>query len=252
MGWLGVVKPDLKPLSSVTEQELDRCVDTGDQHFRGQPGHFREDKAGVADEVVAVFLPVQGEVDAWCLDPVILEQQLYRAVKIFAGHCSVAEGAVGVDIEPLSGAQSDGAIRGVTGCQLSHPFEGLVVDQVIAAEVAHAILSNPDCMAGATPVMKDLWRWHAVEETEHKAVAFDIYQRCLGDERLRRIVFLFVTFHFFKYTFLNTCSMLRTEGKLWSLKTWLGGINYLWGKPGILRKCLSDFLAYMRKGFHPW
>ena len=46
--------------------------------------------------------------------------------------------------------------------------------------------------------------------------------------------------------------LLKADGKLWSLRTWLGGVNFLWGKPGVLRKCLPEFLAYFRKGFHPW
>lgn len=120
------------------------------------------------------------------------------------------------------------------------------------AVLANAILRHPEWMAGATPAMARLWRWHAIEETEHKSVAFDVYRECVGDERVRRIVFLFVTWNFFKYTFLNTCSLLKTDGKLWSLKTWLGGLNFLWGKPGVIRKCLPDFLAYLRKDFHPW
>ncbi|MDX5442055.1 MAG: metal-dependent hydrolase [Alteromonadaceae bacterium] len=118
--------------------------------------------------------------------------------------------------------------------------------------LANAILSHPEWMEGATPTMQRLWRWHAIEETEHKSVAFDVYRACVGNERLRRIVFLFVTWNFFKYTFINTCSLLKTDGKLWSLKNWLGGLNFLWGKPGVLRKCLPEFLAYFRKGFHPW
>ncbi|MAL99880.1 MAG: metal-dependent hydrolase [Alteromonadaceae bacterium] len=120
------------------------------------------------------------------------------------------------------------------------------------AVLAHGILSNPDVLTGASPVMKDLWRWHAIEETEHKAVAFDVYQRCIGDNNLRRVVFFFVTYNFFKFTFLNTCTMLKAEGKLWSLKTWLGGLNYLWGKPGVVRKCVPAFLDYLKKDFHPW
>lgn len=120
------------------------------------------------------------------------------------------------------------------------------------AVLANSILGHPEWMDGATPTMQRLWRWHAIEETEHKSVAFDVYRHCVGNERLRRIVFLFVTWHFLKYTFMNTCSLLKTDGKLWSLRTWLGGINFLWGKPGVLRKCLPDFLAYFRKGFHPW
>ncbi len=122
------------------------------------------------------------------------------------------------------------------------------------AVLANAILSHPEWMEGATPTMKRLWRWHAIEETEHKSVAFDVYRACIGNDKLRRIVFLFVTWNFFRYTFLNTCSLLKTDGKLWSLRTWLGGLNFLWGgKPGgVLRKCLPDFLAYFRRDFHPW
>ena len=120
------------------------------------------------------------------------------------------------------------------------------------AVLANAILSDPEWMQSVSPKMRELWRWHAIEETEHKAVAFDVYRQCVGNERLRKIVFLFVTYNFTKYTFLNTCSMLRHEGKLWSLRTWLDGINFLWGKPGIVRKCLPEFMAYLKTGFHPW
>jgi len=120
------------------------------------------------------------------------------------------------------------------------------------AVLANAILSCPELMSGATPAMARLWRWHAIEETEHKSVAFDVYRECVGDERLRRVVFLFVTWNFFKFTFLNTCSLLKTEGKLWSPGTWLGGVAFLWGRKGLVLGCLPEFLAYFRKDFHPW
>lgn len=58
------------------------------------------------------------------------------------------------------------------------------------AVLANAILSRPEWMEGATPAMKKLWRWHAIEETEHKSVAFDVYRACVGNDTLRRIVFL--------------------------------------------------------------
>jgi len=114
------------------------------------------------------------------------------------------------------------------------------------------ILSTPAALAGVSPEMKALWHWHAVEEVEHKAVAYDVFQQRLGNQRLRRIVYLFVTYNFMKYTTLNTLTMLRAEGKLWSLRTWLSGLNFLWGRPGLLRKSLPQFLSYMRKDFHPW
>src|SRR3546814_11214797 len=33
--------------------------------------------------------------------------------------------------------------------------------------------------------VKDLFRWHALEECEHKAVAYDVYQRCVGNAAVR-------------------------------------------------------------------
>ncbi|MDO6823767.1 metal-dependent hydrolase [Marinobacter sp. 1_MG-2023] len=159
--------------------------------------------------------------------------------------------ARGYDIDGL-----DGRFRkhmGMVGnLSPSRQLAGTCGAEHYTAVLANAILSDPEWLGGATPAMARLWRWHAIEETEHKSVAFDVYRECVGSERLRRIIFLFVTWNFFKYTFLNTCSLLKTDGKLWSLRTWMGGLNFLWGKPGILRQCLPEFLAYFRKDFHPW
>src|SRR3546814_13814923 len=33
--------------------------------------------------------------------------------------------------------------------------------------------------------VKDLFRWHALEECEHQAVAYDVYDQCVGSEVTR-------------------------------------------------------------------
>ncbi|PAV26714.1 hypothetical protein C8D92_101329 [Tamilnaduibacter salinus] len=134
----------------------------------------------------------------------------------------------------------------------SRQLAGTCAAEHYTAVLANGILKHPEWLADATPRMRELWRWHAIEETEHKSVAFDVYRQCIGNEKLRKLVFVFVTWNFFKFTFLNTCTLLRAEGKLWSLRTWLGGLNFLWGKPGVLRKSLPEFFEYFRTGFHPW
>ncbi len=48
------------------------------------------------------------------------------------------------------------------------------------AIVAHQLLTNPKATEGMHPNVKPLWLWHAVEETEHKAVCFDVYQQVGG------------------------------------------------------------------------
>ena len=41
------------------------------------------------------------------------------------------------------------------------------------AILAHQLLANPRHLEGADKDPADLWRWHAVEEIEHKGVAYD-------------------------------------------------------------------------------
>ncbi|QSP93364.1 metal-dependent hydrolase [Marinobacter salinisoli] len=166
-------------------------------------------------------------------------------------HYNEALKARGYEIDTLD-ARFQKHMQWVGSLPRDRQLAGTCAAEHYTAVLANAILRHPEWMAGASPQMQLLWRWHAIEETEHKSVAFDVYRHCVGNERLRRIVFVFVTYNFFKYTLINTCSLLKTDGKLWSLRTWLGGLNFLWGRPGVLRRCLPDFLAYFRKGFHPW
>ena len=42
------------------------------------------------------------------------------------------------------------------------------------AILAHELLADPRHLEGADRETADLWRWHAAEEIEHKAVAFDV------------------------------------------------------------------------------
>ena len=55
----------------------------------------------------------------------------------------------------------------------------------LTASFAHYLLSNPQLAEGTHPNLFRLFTWHAVEEIEHKAVAFDVYQKCVADEKLR-------------------------------------------------------------------
>ncbi len=54
------------------------------------------------------------------------------------------------------------------------------------ATLAEVLLSSPEVQAlFADDQMRDLVLWHALEEAEHKAVAFDVYQEVCGKEWLR-------------------------------------------------------------------
>ena len=66
------------------------------------------------------------------------------------------------------------------------------------ATLAELVLTNEEIrdLMGDDAV-RDLFVWHALEESEHKAVAFDVYKAVGGGERLR-----VWTMNFFRFGFV--------------------------------------------------
>jgi len=129
---------------------------------------------------------------------------------------------------------------------------GTVASEHLTAIMANDMLSKQDVLIGADSQIARLWAWHGVEETEHKAVAFDVFIAVGGTVSERRQALLMNTFFFFKDTFRNTCIMLQNDGKLWSLREWASGFKFLFIKPGVLRRVFPAWLRFFGKNFHPW
>lgn len=128
-----------------------------------------------------------------------------------------------------------------------------VVLEHITAMFAAGSMRNPRWMDGAHPVMADLWQWHAIEETEHKSVAYDVFLAVGGDRKLLRQVMRIVRLRFPYHVFLSICQMRRMEGKpLMSLSFWREGYEFLFGKSGVIREVAEDFRMFFRDDFHPW
>ena len=129
---------------------------------------------------------------------------------------------------------------------------GTTASEHLTAILADEMLTRKAPMAGADPVIASLWLWHGIEETEHKAVAFDVHVAVGGPVRERRHALILNTFFFLKDTMRNLCIMLQTDGKLWSLREWGSGFYYLFIKPGVLRRIFVPWLRFLGRGFHPW
>jgi predicted metal-dependent hydrolase len=125
------------------------------------------------------------------------------------------------------------------------------------AMLAHLLLSRPDLLAGADAEQADLWRWHAIEEIEHKAVAYDTWLHATRDWsrwrrwRLKAIMMLIVTKNFVRHRIRDTFDLLAQDG-LTGLRMKWRVFNYLAGKPGVLRQVFPAWVSYFLPGFHPW
>jgi len=127
-----------------------------------------------------------------------------------------------------------------------------VANEHLTAIMANDMLAREGTLNGANPEIAALWRWHGIEETEHKAVAFDVFLAVGGTLFERRQALILSAFFFLKDTLRNACIMLQQEGKLWSFREWASGFKFLWIYPGTLRRCFPAWLRFLKKDFHPW
>jgi len=120
------------------------------------------------------------------------------------------------------------------------------------AILANELITNPNVLKGMDETIYDLMMWHAVEEIEHKSVAFDLYMLCVGDRALLRKVQKEATAMFMrrisKYMFL-LIFWSKTMPRWRDIK---GYIKFMVGKGGLLRNLRKPYTDFFRKDFHPW
>jgi predicted metal-dependent hydrolase len=125
------------------------------------------------------------------------------------------------------------------------------------AILAHALLCGRDDLAGAPQELQQMWHWHAIEEIEHKAVAFDTFQMAarnlssFGRWWIRCVSMVLTTAMFFQFLRFGVREFLRHDG-IDNRKSWRALRRYLWIKPGLIRRAMPNYFAYFRPGFHPW
>jgi hypothetical protein len=125
------------------------------------------------------------------------------------------------------------------------------------AMMAQQFLANPKHFKNAEPETAAMWRWHAVEEIEHKGVAYDTWLHATRDWtrwkrwKVKSLMMLIITYNFLKNRWADTLALLAQDGLTgWKVKAKLGW--YLVGTPGVLRHIFPAWCAYFLPGFHPW
>jgi predicted metal-dependent hydrolase len=140
------------------------------------------------------------------------------------------------------------------------PIVGLAATMALehyTAMFAHELLKDGRHLDGADPGVADLWRWHAVEEIEHKAVAFDTWRHATRDWtrfkrwKVKAKVMLVISSHFIMDRTAGALELMRQDGAT-RLSARARLLWYLWGRPGMFRKVLPAWLSYFLPGFHPW
>ncbi|ORV98095.1 metal-dependent hydrolase [Mycobacterium kyorinense] len=119
------------------------------------------------------------------------------------------------------------------------------------ATLAERVLSSDEIQAiPADPEGWHLLNWHAMEELEHKSVAFDVYRAVGGPEWIRIGVMAVMYVFTIPVVTVGVVLSILTDPRGWRPIRLLRQTHYVFRGP-ILNGLMADLRKYMRPGFHP-
>lgn len=132
-------------------------------------------------------------------------------------------------------------------------LEATVGLEHLTAILGAEILKNTDLTENVDGTVISILRWHAIEEIEHKAVAFDVYKATVDDTASRKRVYIQTLINYSTFLTLATLYYTAKEGALFNFSQWREAYNTLFSKKtGVLSHIWDDIRDYMRDDFHPW
>jgi predicted metal-dependent hydrolase len=162
----------------------------------------------------------------------------------------------GYDLKPLE-AQVDFRLNFVRSKPPIASLAATMALEHFTAILAHELLKDPRHLSGADAETAALWRWHSIEEIEHKGVAYDTWLHATKEwPRFKRWqvkakVMLLVTRNFMVDRTRGTLELLRQDG-ITGPRAWWGLFWFAYVRPGMLRKILGAWASFFMPNFHPW
>ena len=240
-----------------------------EERFQDLPKHFAADGDLVMSHILAVLSSVFPDGEDYFVRSVeaaagdIADPQLRREVEGFIGQESMhgrEHRALNERLAELGyPTRAIGTyVRGLTS--LRERFQGRRANlaytsalEHYTATLAETLLGDPEARAvvGHHGV-RELLMWHALEEAEHKSVAFDVYRQAGGTERMRIAIMWLTHLTFLLETSIWTTVSLALDptvrrrplsvlAGLWRLRT------SPFARPHVVRQLFD----YHRRDFHP-
>ncbi|XID74135.1 metal-dependent hydrolase [Alkanindiges sp. WGS2144] len=157
--------------------------------------------------------------------------------------------SLGIDIQPI--LQSEHEKIEYAKSKLDHKQQLAVTCALehFTAIIAQYLLEHPDFHQQLDPSVAQLWMWHALEETEHKAVAFDVYQEIFADQVIRKRIMRIITTTFLSRISYLTFKLLLNDPV--GRKQWRQHIAGFKQLKDLFTSLLPVYLDYYQDNFHP-
>lgn len=122
----------------------------------------------------------------------------------------------------------------------------------ITAMMASMLLERDDLRDQMTGEMQNLWVWHAIEESEHKGVAYDVFQTVSGSYPLRTIYLIISTVALIVFSTYVTYNLMSKDPEKSTISQNLHGLNKFFGINGAFSSLIPEWFTYFKPNFHPW
>lgn len=122
-------------------------------------------------------------------------------------------------------------------------FTSVLAERVLGSEEVQAISGDPEVW--------HLLNWHALEELEHKSVAFDVYRAIGGSERMRITVMAVMVVLTLPLAFTRLGVSLAYDPVARRQPLRLVGEAYSLYRGPLFKGLIRDLAKYLRPGFHP-
>jgi predicted metal-dependent hydrolase len=240
-----------------------------DEWFSDVPRYFAGDGDVVMSHVFAVLSSVFPGGEAYFVRSVrsvrhlITEPRLREAVEGFIGQESMHGREHRAFNEHLATLgyptrQIDTYIRGLTWLRERFLSERMNVAIVAALEhytatLAETVLTDPEARTAlGHRAARYLLVWHALEELEHKAVAFDVYRSLEGTEGMRILAMWLVHVNFVLETaFWSLVSLARDPTARRHPGRLMRNVWAFRRSPFTSPRALRRLMSYHHRGFHP-
>ncbi|RXJ74759.1 hypothetical protein CS022_00565 [Veronia nyctiphanis] len=112
-------------------------------------------------------------------------------------------------------------------------------------------LRNDALRQNMHPDMLNIMTWHAIEEIEHKSVAFEVYQATVKKPGLLKWSATVATVQLLLHGAFTSLFHTAKEGRLFSFNEWKTTWRFVIGRDGVLRQIWPDFIRIYKAGFTP-
>ena len=119
------------------------------------------------------------------------------------------------------------------------------------ARLGQELLSDEAYARTCDPEMLALWQWHALEELEHKAVAYDVYN-LVGNRRIERwLAIPLVTLALLLPIVVSWFWLVARDRDRLNLREHGRGLKLLLGPGGFVSRIILKMGVFTRADFHP-